>query len=299
MLKNYGLLSIIGIIFLIALIFLTSSPLSFAVPNIEEAPSIPATTQLLEKGPQPDVYYFTEVNDVIPTNNKPEYDIFTVQERKERQLAAELTSIEPYYGNKTIYLTFDDGPAPENTPLILAILQENNIKATFFVVGTEVSKYPELVKQIYAAGHAIGNHTYNHIYRELYQSPATYIEQLQHNDELIKNILNVRPRISRAPGGTIGHFTTEYWKRLKTEGYIEVGWNISSGDASNAKADALIQNIISQTNKNTFLWSHAILLMHDGRGHSETVKALPSIIKFYKEQGFEFRVINKATPPAW
>ncbi|SFL39972.1 polysaccharide deacetylase family protein [Pelosinus propionicus] len=297
MLKNYGLLSIICLILLIALIFLISSPLSFAVPNLKETPSISTTTKPSEKGP--DVYYFTEKSNSVPTNDKSEYDILTVQERKERQLTTNLTPVEPYYGNKTIYLTFDDGPDPQNTPLILAILQESNIKATFFLVGTEVSKYPELVKQIYAAGHAIGNHTYNHIYRELYQSPAAYIEQLQHNDELLKNILNVRPRISRAPGGTAGHFTAEYWKRLKNEGYIEVGWNISSGDASNAKADALLQNIISQTNKNTFLWSHAILLMHDGRGHSETVKALPSIINFYKEQGFEFRVINTATPPAW
>ncbi|MDF2636201.1 MAG: polysaccharide deacetylase [Pelosinus sp.] len=297
MVKKYSLLSIIGIIFVISFIFLTSSPRSLAIPNMQESPS--PTSQPLETKTQPNVYYLTETNNVVQTNDKPEYDVFTNQERRERNFPTALTVIEPYLGDKIIYLTFDDGPDPENTPLILTILKENNVKATFFVVGTEVSKYPEIVQQIFTAGHAIGNHTYNHVYRQLYQSSTTYINQLQHNDEIIKGIINVRPRISRAPGGTAGHFTTEYWKALKVQGYIEVGWNISSGDASSAKADTILKNIVNQTNNNTFLWSHAILLMHDGKGHSETVKALPSIIQFYKEQGFEFRVINATTPPAW
>lgn len=298
MVKKYGLLSIIAVIWAAVPIFLISSPFTLAEQNQEEVVTF-ASIQPVLKETQPDVYFLTETNTVISKNDKPEYDIFTNQERKERQLPIALNAIEPYYGNKTVYLTFDDGPDPENTPLVLAILKENNIKATFFVVGSEVSKNAELIKQIYMDGHAIGNHTYNHVYRELYQSSTAYIEQLQRNDKEIKNILNVRPRISRAPGGTAGHFTVEYWKALKAQGYIEVGWNISSGDASNAKAGTILQNVVNQTNKNTFLWSHAILLMHDGRGHSETIKALPSIIKFYKEQGFEFRVINATTPPAW
>ena len=298
MVKKYSLLSIIGIIFVISFIFLTSSPHSLAIPNMQE-PSSPPASQPLKTETQPDVYYLTEATNVVNTNDKPEYDIFTNQERKERNLPTALTNIEPHVGKKVIYLTFDDGPDSENTPLVLSILKENDVKATFFVVGTEVSKHPEIVKQIFTAGHAIGNHTFNHVYRDLYQSATNYIEQLQHNDEIIKSIINVRPRISRAPGGTAGHFTSEYWKTLKIQGYIEVGWNISSGDASSAKADTILQNIMNQTNKNTYLWSHAILLMHDGKGHSETVKALPAIIKFYKEQGFEFRVINATTPPAW
>jgi peptidoglycan/xylan/chitin deacetylase (PgdA/CDA1 family) len=297
MVKKYSLLSIIVIIFVISFIFLTSSPRSLAIPNMQE--SLSPTSQPLKTQTQPDVYYLTEANSIVQTNDKPEYDLFTNQERRENNLPTALPIIEPYFGEKIIYLTFDDGPDSENTPLVLAILKEYNVKATFFVVGTQVSKHPEILQQIFTAGHAIGNHTYNHVYRELYQSTTNYIEQLQHNDEVIKGIINVRPRISRAPGGTTGHFTSEYWKALKVQGYIEVGWNISSGDASSAKADTILKNIIDQTKKNTYLWSHAILLMHDGKGHRETVKALPSIIKFYKEQGFEFRVINATTPPAW
>lgn len=297
MVKKVSLFSIIAILGAISSILLTSLSLTLAIQTTQ--PSEVLLPQSSKEEKLPDVYYLTETNNISPTNDKPEYDILTIQERQERNLPTALTISEPFYDDKVVYLTFDDGPDPENTPLILTILKENNIKATFFMVGTEIAKYPDILKQVYADGHAIGNHTYNHIYRDLYQSVNSYTAQLHNNDSIIKNVINVRPRISRAPGGSAGNFTSTYWNALKEQGYIEVGWNISSGDASTAKAEALLNNIMYQTNKNTFLWSHAILLMHDGRGHTETVKALPSIIKFYKEQGFDFRVINSKTPPAW
>jgi len=299
MAKKNGLFNTLCSICVTFLIFLSSAPLiTLAVPTAQLIPIV-STSQPVENETFPAV--LTEINTDSPVNasNKPEYDIFTFSERQEQSLPTSLPVTDPYYGTKVIYLTFDDGPDPENTPVVLAILKEKNIKATFFVLGTEIEKYPDLLKSIYDEGHAIGNHSYNHIYSELYQSTNTYIEQLHHNDAIIKSILNVRPHISRAPGGSAGSFTTAYWDILKKQGYIEVGWNISSGDASHAKADQLLNNIIHQTKNNEFLWSHAILLMHDGKGHVETVKALPHIINFYKEQGFDFHVINSKTPPAW
>jgi len=284
------------------LILLASAPLiTLAIPTTQLIPisSITSTSDATEKEISPAIFTETHVDLPANTNNQPEYDIFTYSERQERSLPTVLPIIEPYYSTKVIYLTFDDGPSPENTLIVLDILKENNIKATFFVLGTEIEKYPTILKRIYDEGHAIGNHSYNHIYRQLYQSVNTYIEQLHHTDELMRGILNVRSHISRAPGGSAGSFTKAYWDILQKQGYIEVGWNISSGDASNANADQILNNIIDQTEKNKFLWSHAILLMHDGRGHAETVKALPHIIKFYKEHGFDFRIINSKTPSAW
>lgn len=290
MTKQKGLFTTICTICVICFIVLASAPLiTLAIPTMQLLPR--DTTVETEANPTPD-----KIDDHAVM---PEYDLFTVTERQERNLTTILPPSEPYYGTKVIYLTFDDGPDPENTPIVLDILKENNIKATFFVVGVEVAKYPELLKRTYAEGHAIGNHTYNHIYRELYQSAATYTEQLQHTDQIIKDVINVRPHISRAPGGSTGSFNKSYWDALKNHGYIEVGWNISSGDASSATSEKIVNNILQQTKKNTFLWTHGILLMHDGRGHSETVKALPQIIKLYKDQGFEFRVINSKTPSAW
>ncbi|TWH49116.1 polysaccharide deacetylase family protein [Sporomusa sp. KB1] len=245
-----------------------------------------------------DAYYMNENPDNPAIPSKPVYDVFTVEERQARGLVLEVPKVSPYYGQKVVYLTFDDGPEPENTPAVLAILKSQGIKATFFVVGNQIEKYPAILRQIYQDGHAIGNHSYNHVYRELYQSTNNYFSQLRHTDEIIKNSIGVRPRISRAPGGSAGSFTKEYWATLKNLGYTEVGWNISSGDASSAKAGQLVNNIAAQMdNKN--LWSHAILLMHDGRGHAETVKALPAIIKFYKDRQFEFRVVNFETPSPW
>lgn len=206
---------------------------------------------------------------------------------------------KPYYADRVVYLTFDDGPNPDVTPRILQILKQYNVPATFFVVGTQVVAHPELLRQVQQAGHAIGNHTYTHRYKELYASPAAYIEQLHKCGALIEAVAGVTPLVTRAPGGTTGSFTDAYWSALKREGYKDVGWNISSGDASSAKAAQITANVISQAQKNKFLWSHAIVLMHDGIGHEETAAALPAIIEFFKKEGFEFRVADRTTPPAW
>jgi len=230
--------------------------------------------------------------------NKPVYDKWTVYERRQNNLNTALPSLQHYYGEKVVYLTFDDGPDSENTPMVLDILNRNEVKATFFITGNQAEKNPELLNRIYSEGHAIGNHSYNHVYRDLYKSTSSYLEQLHRTDEIIKNIIGVRPRISRAPGGSAGSFTKQYWDAIRQEGYIEVGWNVSSGDASHAKAEQIFNNISHQMD-NKFLWSHAIILMHDGRGHDETVKALPNIIKYFKDRNFEFRVVSLETPPPW
>ena len=234
-----------------------------------------------------------------PLEDLAVYDVMTVEERQENNLQTELPAPEPYYREKTVYLSFDDGPDPDNTPAVLTILHQEGVRATFFVVGNEMEKYPDVVRQTFTQGHALGNHTYSHIYREVYKSVASYTAELHHTDDVFKRVLGVRPRISRAPGGSSGSFTKEYWSALQKEGYVEVGWNINSGDASSQKADQLVRNIANQVEQNRILWSHAIVLMHDGRGHEETVKALPKIIHLFKEKGFEFRVITPATPPAW
>jgi peptidoglycan/xylan/chitin deacetylase (PgdA/CDA1 family) len=229
----------------------------------------------------------------------PVYDTLTVDRRRAENLPAALPAAVPYYGSRTVYLTFDDGPDPAVTPAILAILRQADVRATFFVVGRQAEKSPATLRQIHAAGHAIGNHTYNHVYRDLYRSPAAYTAQLRRTDDIIMQILGVRPRISRAPGGTAGSFTAEYWAALAGDGYREIGWNVNSGDASRAKAAQITATVVRQMDSQKFLWSHAIVLMHDGRGHEETVRALPAIIKYFKDRGFDFRVVNLETPPAW
>lgn len=284
---------------------LVFTPLATMAFQSKAPPATPAAvTQKVQPEPEPQQlsanYLDTDKPPTTPPpGNIPLYDTLTISERRKAGLPTAIPQVTPYYGDRVVYLTFDDGPDPDNTPAVLKILQTYHIKATFFVIGSEAEKHPDLVKSIYQQGHAIGNHTYSHVYRDIYKSAATYTAQLQRTDDIIKNITGARPRISRAPGGSAGSFTKEYWENLKSLGYMEVGWNISSGDASRSKAPQLAANIAKQVETNKFLWSHAIVLMHDGRGHEETIKALPEIIHIFKNLGFEFRVVNLETPPAW
>ncbi|QDR80648.1 polysaccharide deacetylase family protein [Sporomusa termitida] len=297
-------LSVVCLILLVAsppalFLFFTNSPVPVAgSPLYLETSSPGSDVAYTLPDIVADACYINENPEFMPVSGKPVYDVFTVEERQSSGLGLEVPAVSPYRAEKVVYLTFDDGPAPETTPVVLDILGRYGIKATFFVVGNQAEKHPAIVRRIYQEGHALGNHSYNHVYRDLYQSANTYIAQLHHTDEIVRSIIGARPRISRAPGGSAGSFTKEYWDILSTQGYVEIGWNISAGDASNAKAGRIVDNIVAQM-KNENLWSHAIVLLHDGRGHHETVKALPEIITFYQDRQFEFRVVSFETPAPW
>ncbi len=273
------------------------SPAPPAAPPAAEPPAGPEAKPEARPAPQPPAASLE--NGLEITAAGPVYDTLTVEQRREENLPVVLPAALPRYGDRVVYLTFDDGPDPANTPAILRILGQADVRATFFVVGTQAEKQPEILRQIYNAGHAIGNHSYNHVYRDLYRSPAAYTAQLRQTDDLLLKTLGVRPRISRAPGGTAGSFTAEYWAALAAQGYREVGWNVSAGDDSRATAAQIAAGVAEQLEARKYLWSHAIVLMHDGRGHAETVRALPDIIRYFKDRGFEFRVVNLETPPAW
>ena len=230
----------------------------------------------------------------------PVYDSYTLAERRSKGLTTAMPQLTPYKESKVVYLTFDDGPDCKNTPAILDILQKEQVKATFFVTGQHTELYPDMLRRIYEEGHAIGNHSYDHNYKRLYPSPAGYLQEMEQTDEIIHAILGVRPLITRAPGGTTGHFTRAYAPALRENGYTEYGWNVSSADAApnHPVAQDFIDNIASQI-ENPAVASHPTILMHCSEGHEETVKALPAIIKILKEHGYTFGVISPMTPSPW
>ena len=230
---------------------------------------------------------------------QPVYDAYTIQYRQTQGFSTQLVKIEPYYHPNTVYLTFDDGPNDKNTVAVLDILKQENVKATFFLLGNQLRDYPEVVKRIYNEHHALGNHSYSHDYQKLYASTDAYIDEMQKTDSAFQEIIGVRPLITRAPGGVVGHFTDDYWQELDRFGYLEVGWNITAGDSSDGVAEDLIGNIVHQLDTVPELNDHAIILMHSSAGHEETVKALPEIIHILKSRGFSFGVITPSTPPAW
>lgn len=235
-------------------------------------------------------------------NDLPVYDRYTVQQRKDKGLPLTYgTTRDYYYGDHVAYLTFDDGPNKENTTKILKILKDEQIHATFFLTGNNVERYPDVVKAIYESGNTIGIHSYSHDYKKIYASPQAYMDEVDKTAGLIYDVIHVRPVISRAPGGTSGHFTKAFWQALNQEGYIEVGWNSLTGDADGTgkTAGKEVENIKKQLVLRPYLHSHLVILMHDASGHQATVEALPELIKLLKSQGYTFRVVTTAIPPSW
>ena len=223
--------------------------------------------------------------------DKPIYDKHTVEERRELGLPLELPSLDPPEG-KIAYLTFDDGPDQVNTPAILDILADNQVKATFYVLGKNVVQYPDIVQRIWEEGHALGNHSFSHDYGKLYSSPDNYLVEMEATDEVIFDVIGMRPLITRAPGGTLGNFTPAYFTAIKEAGYAEHDWNVSSADTApgNPTAQDFIDNIAGETNMD-----NAIILMHCSSGHEETVKALPEIINILRSKGYSFGVVTPMT----
>jgi peptidoglycan/xylan/chitin deacetylase (PgdA/CDA1 family) len=193
----------------------------------------------------------------------------------------------------TVYLTFDDGPSA-NTPKVLDILKQEKVPATFFVLGEQVEARPELARRIVREGHAIGNHSYDHVYGQLYGSFQQYWKQIQRTESILIDTVGEPTRLLRAPGGTSTNFDASYFYYLEQAGYTVFDWNVDSGDSRRAGVPA--KEIVYNATKEA-LRDEMIVLMHDGAGHAETVKALPDIIRFYREKGYAFAALTPDVKP--
>ncbi|MFQ9287379.1 MAG: polysaccharide deacetylase family protein [Intestinibacter bartlettii] len=203
-------------------------------------------------------------------------------------------------GKKVVFLTFDDGTSKTNTPEVLRILKENNIKATFFLTGSNIENggetARELVKQEFESGHAIANHSYSHDCGKLYPGRnldmKAFKEDYEKNDKLLKSILgeNFTTHVMRCPGGYMSWKNMdELDKYLEKNNIASIDWNALNADAEGPKKNAkqLAQYAIKTSEGKEMV----VLLMHDTYGKEETVKALPTIIKYFKDNGYEFRTL--------
>lgn len=254
--------------------------------KVEPTPSVPADESDKEPTPSPSP-------DLPQTPIHPYYDLSgTPPSAPGLAMQVRVFDVEP---QKIAYLTFDDGPHPNTTPRILKILQDAGVKATFFVVGRQVERYPDLLKAEFEQGEEIGNHSYSHDYRLLYSRPEAFLADIKQMDELIFKTIGVRPRIVRAPGGTQGHFHVNYYNTVDAADYLIYDWNVSIGDADAplVPADQLICNVEAQVPGK----SRIIILMHDAGAKLTTVDALPQIIQYLKDQGYSFGVITPKVAP--
>jgi len=208
-------------------------------------------------------------------------------------------------GKKVVYLTFDDGPSETVTPQVLDTLKAENVHATFFLVGkaideSEVNK--NIVKREIAEGNAIGNHTYSHNYKYLYPNGKINLENcmsdFEKTNQSLKSILgqDFSTRAVRFPGGQMtwdkkdASGANAMDEALHEKDYHQIDWNSLSQDAEGAhkNAEQLKQEVIKTVSGR----EKAIILMHDTYGKEETAKALPEIIKYLKQQGYEFKIMK-------
>lgn len=202
---------------------------------------------------------------------------------------------------KTIYLTFDDGPSPR-TPEVLKILRDNGVKATFFVTARSKNS-SHYMKDIVAEGHTIALHTYTHDYAKVYASEEAYFSDLQQISDLVYSETGVRTNLIRFPGGSSNTVSKKYCPGIMTnltrqvvdKGYVYFDWNITSGDADKggSSAQAIINNCRKVPQSNA-----VIVLMHDSVEKRTTVEALPEVIAYYKAAGCKFAALDASVPPA-
>lgn len=179
---------------------------------------------------------------------------------------------------KKVALTFDDGPHPVYTPEMLDLLKEKNIKATFFLLGEQVEKYPDIVKRMNDEGHLIGNHSYKH--EQLSKlSSVQACSQVNRTNELIYAITGKYPEYLRPPFGD--------WKdRLDCEvNMIEVLWDVDTLDWSSQNKDKVVSKVMKNVEEGD------IILMHDS--YESTVKATAEIIDRLQKDGYEFVTVDE------
>lgn len=199
-----------------------------------------------------------------------------------------------YFNPKKMYLTFDDGPSRENTEIILDILKERNIQATFFVVGENVKKYPELIKRMSEEGHVIGIHCYSHSYEKIYAGVQDYVDDFEQARELIYEITGKEVWCYRFPGGSINkynkHLYNDIVEKMSDKGYVYYDWNGCFEDAvSNPKREQIIQNAVESTLKR----KKVIMLAHDTV--DETAECLNEVLDLLPE--YEFLPLTKDVEP--
>lgn len=187
---------------------------------------------------------------------------------------------------KVVALTFDDGPTPDRTNQILQILAEEQIPATFFLIGQEVQQHPQLVRQILAAGHQVGNHSFSH-QRMIFKSPAFVAGEIEQTDTLLRD---------SGVDGVI-YFRPPYGKKLLILPWylmkhhrVSVTWDVAPENFPKIAKDpqALVDYTVQQTKPGSIILLH---VMYDSR--QATMQAVPEIIRQLKAQGYRFVTVHE------
>lgn len=176
-----------------------------------------------------------------------------------------------------LFLTFDDGPVPEVTPQVLSILKAYNAKATFFCIGDNVNKHPEIYKDILKEGHTVGNHSYNHLNGWKTKNPVYFRNVMKCSEK-------VESKLFRPPYGKITRSQSAKLKR----NFSIIMWDVLSGDFdSEITKEKCLKNVIQSAQNGS------IIVFHDSiKAADKMLFALPEALKYFSEKGFSFRALT-------
>lgn len=207
--------------------------------------------------------------------------LFWMQGTGEESLPT-LSQMEAATEKKQIALTFDDGPNPEYTRQILQVLEAEGVKGTFFLMGKEIQQYPEIVSEIHAGGHLIGNHTFSHC-NVCQVSEQEALEEVAATNRLLSEITGEATSYFRPPFGCKNEMLEQ------SMGMIWVGWDIDTLDWSCQNAQQIYEEVVKNVSEND------IILMHDAYG--ATVEAVKRLIPELKARGYTFVTVDALEEP--
>ena len=192
---------------------------------------------------------------------------------------------------KVVALTFDDGPSPIWTPKILDALKESGIKATFFMLGEYVAKYPDVARRVVAEGHEVENHTYDH-HVLLYYKEEELVQEIRQAEEVIREVTGKTTKLFRPPKAWV----TENEKRdIRDLGYEVVLWTLNSKDWVSFDDKYIIRYIVKNIQPGDIILFHDSggVFSTEGGSRKDTVKTIPRLVERLKEKGYRFVTVGE------
>ncbi|TFE24561.1 polysaccharide deacetylase family protein [Cohnella luojiensis] len=254
----------------------TTTPTETASP----APTVPPTESNAPTGTAPSTESETPTETAESTPPSAQSTAPPVTDPQE-------TNQDKYQGRKLIALTFDDGPDSKYTPQILDILKKYDAKATFFVVGLQVAKNPDVARRIIKEGHTIGNHSWSH--SDLTKLSEKKLKaEIEKTQQAVVKATGIAPELVRAPYGA---YSDKVLKSIRLEHMKHVYWTVDTRDWAGTSVSDMRKNVLTNAHKG------GVILMHSfgGRKHAieHTIELLPSIIEELGDKGYEFVTVEE------